>query len=197
MDDVSEGKCPFGFGGDNADASKPGYTHSAVTPALSRDQLPKLVPNPIKPGVGKLQTGRCLCGAVSYSIDKPAEKVFANHSASSRRWAGGIALTVMIKANNTTFHGWGHIVSYNTSQRENHCFCRLCGSSIFIRHLQPELMEGMISLSAGALDSLDGMKLAGETYFDCKPDLYEFKGDRKTMTEAEVDAIYDLHPSAK
>ncbi len=186
MSEIPEGKCPFGYGSE----TKSGSRHTGAAPALHRDKLPALVNEPIEPGADGVLTGRCLCGAVSYRINKPMTRVFANHDQTSRRWTGGIALTVMIRATNMDFHGWGHIVNYPSSPRENHCFCRLCGSSLFVRYAQPEAMDGMLSLSAGSLDTMDGMSLAGETYIDHKPDLYELAGERRTMTETEIEEMF-------
>ena len=199
MDDTSEGKCPFGYGSENADGENvdPGYKHTAVAPALSRDKLPDLVKTTIEPGAGGAATGRCLCQAVSYRVKKPVEKIFANHDQSSRRWTGGIALTLMIRATDMEFCGWGNIVHFANSARETHCFCRLCGSSIFVRHLQPEAMNGMLSLSVGTLDSVDGMRLTAETYIDCKPDIYTFEGERRVMTEQEVESMYQPRTAAE
>ncbi|MEE9389129.1 MAG: hypothetical protein V3U96_11015 [Paracoccaceae bacterium] len=194
MSDASEGKCPFGFGDNDTASSTSNSRHTAASPALTRDQLPKLLADPVEPGVDSLPTGRCLCGKVSYRINKPVQKVFANHDAVSRRWTGGIALTIMIRATSMEFNGWGHIVTHSTSNRESHCFCRLCGSSLFVRHMQPEAMAGMLSLSAGSLDNMDSMVLAAETYFDSKPQFYEFVGTRKTLSGAEVEAMFTTPP---
>jgi hypothetical protein len=56
-------------------------------------------------------------------------------------------------------------------------------------------MDGMLSISAGALDSLDGLTLAGETHVDQKPDAYDFAGERRKMTTADVEAMYKPRPS--
>ncbi|MEO8531837.1 MAG: hypothetical protein ABI459_11470 [Deltaproteobacteria bacterium] len=194
MTDTTESSCPFGFG--TATDAKPGaYTHSVVTPALSREKMPRLSPVPIAAHVDGKQTGRCLCGKVSFSFDKPVERILANHDAALRRWTGGVALTIMARAVNMTFSGWGSLVQYAATDREVLCFCRLCGSSVFARHLQPEAMDGMLSISAGALDSLDGLTLAGETHVDQKPEAYDFAGERRKMTTADVDAMYQPKPS--
>ena len=193
MSEQSEAKCPFGYGADGTAA--PGTsTHGMVTPALSRDKLPKLSPEPIAVGADGKHTGRCLCGRVSFSFDKPVERILANHDEMSRRWTGGVALTIMTRAVNMTFHGWGALVHYAQSERESLGFCRTCGSSMFVRHLTPESMDGMLSVSAGALDNFDGMTLAGETYVDQKPDAYTFAGERRLMTTAEVEVMYQPRP---
>ena len=186
MDETPEGECPFGYGSEARSNSR----HTAAAPALHRDKLPVLVKETIEPGADGGVTGRCLCGAVSYRINKPVTRIFANHDRTSRRWTGGIALTIMIRATSMDFHGWGHIVSYSSSPRESQCFCRLCGSSLFVRYAQPEAMNGMLGLSAGSLDTMDGMGLAGETHIDHKPEIYEFAGERRTMTEVEIEKMF-------
>lgn len=194
MTETTDSKCPFGFGS-TSETIAGAYTHSVVTPALSREKLPKFSPIPISANVDGKQTGRCLCGKVSFSFDKPVERILANHDAAQRRWTGGVALTIMARAVNMTFSGWGGLVQYAASDREVLCFCRICGSSVFSRHLRPESMDGMLSISAGALDSLDGLVLAGETHVDQKPDAYDFAGERRKMTTSDVDAMYQPRSS--
>lgn len=177
-------KCPFGFGAEQN--GERGFTHAAIPSAMSRDKLPELVKAPIEPGEDALRTGRCLCGAVSFKIKTTADKVFANYDEASRRWTGGVAMTLMVRASNTAFHGWGTIVQYGNSDSQRHCFCRLCGSSLFVRYVQPEAMDGMISLSTGCLDSLDGLALTAETHIDQRPDFFAFEGDRKGLTSDEI-----------
>lgn len=198
MTQQSEGKCPFGFGAE--DGEKPdttSYTHAAIAPAMSRDKLPELLKENVTPGEDGLRTGRCLCNAISFKIKTPAEKVFANHDEESRRWTGGVALTVMVRATNTAFSGWGHIVQYAGSDRNRHCFCRLCGTSLFVRHVSPEAMDGMISLSVGCFDNHEGLKLTADTYVDRKPEFYGFEGERRGLTGAEVEAMYAPRPAAE
>ena len=142
MEGKTGGACPFGFG-NGGGAAAADFTHAAIAPAMSRGALPEFAKEPVEPGQGGLRTGRCLCGAVSFAIRTKADKVFANHDAASRRWTGGIGLTLMVRATNTTFHGWGSIVQFSGSERDRHCFCRLCGTSMFIRHVEPEAMDGM------------------------------------------------------
>ncbi len=196
MTEETEGKCPFGFGDDAEPGADSPSTHSALAPAMSRDMLPTLVKTSIEQGADGQQTGRCLCGAVSYKFLKPVEKVFANHDENSRRWTGGVSLTIMVRASSMEFHGWGRLVHYASSARDRQCFCRLCGTSMFVRHVAPAAMDGMLSLSAGTLDDFEGMKLTAETYIDRKPDFYSFKGDRRVMTEAEVEEMYVERPKA-
>ncbi|MEO1678899.1 MAG: GFA family protein [Pseudomonadota bacterium] len=200
MKDETAGKCPFGFGSDDGAApagvkaptqdGDTGYRHMGMATGLSRDKLPELRREPIEPGADGLATGRCLCGKVSFQIKRPVSMVFANHDAPSRRRSGGVAFTIMIRATNTAFSGWGHLVHYAMSERDTSCFCRVCGTPMFVRHVQPAAMDGMISLSAGALDDPDGLHLAADLCADEKPEYYTFEGERREISSADVETMF-------
>lgn len=198
MKDMSAGKCPFGFGagsaapsGNSEGPAAPGHgTHAAVAAGLSRDKLPELLREPVAPGADGLPTGRCLCGKISYQIKRPVSMVFANHDAASRRRSGGVALTIMVSAVNTAFNGWGHLVHYAVSERETSCFCRVCGTPVFLRHCAPAAMDGMISISAGTLDSSDGLRLAADISVDERPAYYAFANDRRAISSSELEHFF-------
>ncbi len=145
MKDIAESKCPFGFTADEGDDSEQqlsdgetGQRHMGMAKGLARDKLPELVKEPIAPGADGFPTGRCICGNISFQIRRPVEMVFANHDALSRRRSGGVAMTIMTRAVNTVFNGWGHLVHYPVSRNENACFCRVCGTPILTYFLAPE-----------------------------------------------------------
>lgn len=186
MEHMGSGTCPFGFGSDATPTS--GSKHANMPAAMRRDQLPELVKSSIEPGEDGQRTGRCLCGAVSFRINTGADKVFASHDPALRRWTGGVSMTVMVRAKNTTFHGWGNVVQYPRSDREMMCFCRLCGSSLFVRHTQPAAMDGMLSLSAGCLDDHEALNLTAELHADKRPDFFAFEGDRRELNSDEIEA---------
>lgn len=198
MTDNTASKCPFGFGAgssapspDATDGAAPAYgTHAAMAAGLSRDKLPELLREPVQPGADGLPTGRCLCGKISYQIKRPISMVFANHDAASRRRSGGMSLTVMIGATNTAFSGWGHLVHYMISERETSCFCRVCGTPVFLRYAQPAAMDGMISISAGTLDSTEGLRLAADISDDERPAYYAFANERRAISAAELEAMF-------
>lgn len=194
MDD-GKGQCPFGFGAtapaDNGTTgAPPAVRHMSMPPAMRRDLLPELLRQPVEVGQDGLPTGRCLCGKVSFRFTRPVGMVFASHDAVSRRRSGGVALTVMIRATNTAFHGWGHLVNYPLSEREISCFCRVCGAPVLVRHLQPPAMEAMISISAGLLDQTEGLTLAADLSHDEKPGYYAFAGERRAFTAADIARMF-------
>ncbi len=200
MKDMGEGKCPFGFGAEGGQAEvgtqahkpkgDPVERHMGMIRGLTRDLLPELVAEPIKPSGQSKPTGRCMCGKISFQIKRPVEMVFANHDAVSRRRSGGVALTIMVRANNTSFQGWGHLVHYPLSPHENACFCRACGTPMLTYFLAPEPMAGMAQISAGALDSTEGMRLAADISTDEKPSYYSFEGDRRSISSEELAQMF-------
>jgi hypothetical protein len=134
-------------------------------------------------------TGRCLCGKISYQIKRPVSMAFANHDASSRRRSGGVALTIVVRATTTAFNGWGHLVHYAVSDRETSGFCRVCGTPMFLRHVQPSAMDGMISISAGTLDSIQGLRLAADICDDERPAYCAFANDGRAISSQELEMM--------
>jgi len=88
-----------------------------------------------------------------------------------------------------TWEGEEHIATYQSSEWAARGFCKICGSSLFWRLTAEGPMQGLLSLSAGSLDSHDGLAFDTEVYIDQKPTSYAFAGDRKRMTEADVMAM--------
>ncbi|WP_112310687.1 GFA family protein [Pseudogemmobacter bohemicus] len=200
------GKCPFGFGGEArpvtvstpkpagagsaAVAEADGYRHLSTAPGTARDKLPDLLRDPVPEGENGLATGRCLCGKVSFRSNQPFSMVFASHDAVSRKRSGGVALTIMLRAGSTAFAGWDNLVHYQVSEREVSCFCSTCGTPVLTRYLAPDVMSGMISLSAGLLDRTGGLRLAADISHDEKPDFYAFEGERRVINTAELEAMF-------
>lgn len=208
MKDATGGgaRCPFGFGGEAGAsfAASPqratpvpeispesdGYRHVAGAQDLACDTLPGFLSAPVPEGENGLATGRCLCGQVSFRSGQPVSMVFASHDAASRKRAGGVALTIMLRAGSTEFAGWDNLAQYQVSAREVSYFCRTCGTPVLTRHLAPDAMAGMISLSVGLLDRTEGLRLAAEISHDEKPDFYAFAGERRVITTGELEAIF-------
>ena len=103
------------------------------------------------------KTGRCLCGAVSLTLAEEPTSYGACHCAMCRKFSGVIELGVHVMPGGITLDGEDHIGTYTSSEWAERGFCKTCGSSLFWRLTAPGPMHGMLSVSAGALDSLDGM----------------------------------------
>lgn len=135
------------------------------------------------------KTGGCLCGAVRFELAEAPTSYGACHCGMCRKFSGGIELGTMVMADGLTWLSDDTLATYRSSDWAERGFCRTCGSSLFWRLVAPGEMQGMLSLSVGALDDMDGMSFDTEVYIDAKPDSHAFAGDRKRMTEAEVMAM--------
>lgn len=132
------------------------------------------------------RTGGCLCGAVRFTLATAPESYGACHCGMCRRWGGGIELGVEVRPGGIDWQGAEHVRTYASSVWAERGWCDICGSSLFWRLTAAGPMQGLMSVSAGSLDSLEGLAFAHEVFIDAKPDSYAFAGERRRMTEAEV-----------
>lgn len=136
------------------------------------------------------QKGGCLCGAVRYTLADTPTSYGACHCNMCRRWSGGVEFGVQLKPGAVSFEQDDDLRVYTSSDWAERGFCGVCGSSLFWRLTAPGPMQGMLALSAGSLDSLEGLSFDAEVYIDHKPESYAFAGERKQMTEAELMAAF-------
>ena len=124
-------------------------------------------------------TGRCLCGAVSFTAKDVEPHVHACHCDMCRRWGGAPAFAVY--AGSVDFSGEDSIGVYGSSEWAERGFCKTCGSCLFYR-----LREGGKPVMwAGVFDDPSPFSLEGEIYIDEKPAFYDFAGDRSRKTGEE------------
>lgn len=128
-----------------------------------------------------------MCGAVSFVAKQVETHAGACHCGMCRRWAGGAFMGV--EAGGVEWSGEEHITVYTSSEWGERGFCSQCGSVLFYRFTVAGA-DDKITLSTGLLDDTEGLVLASEIFIDRKPAFYAFAGERKTMTEAEVMALY-------
>lgn len=112
-------------------------------------------------------TGRCLCGAVRYAAQAPLERAEYCHCKKCRK-AQGAAFSANAALPARQFaitRGEEAIIAYRSSTRRERCFCRFCGSSLFLRRLgEPE----RVVLHLGGL----------ETEVDRRPERHTFAADK-------------------
>lgn len=126
------------------------------------------------------RSGKCLCGAVSFSADEVDAAFGACHCRMCQIWSGGVFLTAT--ARSLTFHGEDNIGRYRSSDWAERGFCKQCGSLLFYRLLKSDDYE----LCIGVFDDQSGLKLASEIFVDRKPEGFALAGDHPRLTEAET-----------
>lgn len=135
-------------------------------------------------GSGSL-SGRCLCGAVRFSLTPTTRNVGVCHCSMCRRWAAG-PFMVLDHDGPVTFEGGENIGTYKSSEWGERAFCKTCGTSLYWKMSEAE----HFAVSAGALDSQDGLSFTSEIFIDEKPAYYAFADDTQKMTGEEVMAAF-------
>lgn len=124
-------------------------------------------------------TGRCLCGAVSYTADAIETDFHSCHCSMCRKWSGGPAFAVGVGS--VSFEGADNITRFDSSAWAERGFCMRCGTNLFYRLKEAD----HYILWMGTFDEQAAFKLAGEIYIDEKPDAYDLAGDHPRLTGAE------------
>lgn len=130
------------------------------------------------------ESGRCLCGAVSFTADSVETEHHVCHCGMCRRWSGGPVFAAI--ASGVRFDGDEHLGRYTSSDWAERGFCRRCGTSLFY-HLKP---KGIYLIGVGAFDDAAKFRVGGEIYIDMKPPGYALAGDHERLTEAETVARF-------
>ena len=129
-------------------------------------------------------TGKCLCGAVTFTAEGVETHHHACHCGMCRRWSGGPLFAASCER--VTFEGKENIATYQSSDWAERGFCRVCGSNLFY-HLK---QDGKYIMSVGTFDDPAPFKIACEFFIDLKPPGYTFAGDHPRLTEAETFAMF-------
>jgi len=128
------------------------------------------------------RTGRCLCGAITFTCSEVHE-VDACHCDMCRRWAGGPMFAARPKEISWT----GAVpATYRSSDWAERGFCATCGTSLFYK-LVP---TSEIFINPHAFDDLSGLEFGLQVFVDEKPPFYDFANETKKMTSAEVIAAF-------
>lgn len=129
-----------------------------------------------------MTSGRCLCGAVTFTAEQVEHHNHACHCGMCRRWSGGAGF-LGAACTGVTFAGepdqLGRYASSNWAERG---FCRRCGTTLFY-FLNP---TRSYTMSVGAFDDQSPFRLTREIFIDKKPPGYAFAGDHERWTEEET-----------
>lgn len=121
-------------------------------------------------------TGRCLCGAVSYTVHGRLRDVILCHCEECARWGGYVGAFSAAGAEDVAIDGeeaLGWVDSPRSDRHARRGFCRECGSSLF---WQPDDRE-RIHIAAGTLDRPTGLRITGHWYTRQAGDFDELADD--------------------
>ncbi|MEL7344982.1 MAG: GFA family protein [Pseudomonadota bacterium] len=109
--------------------------------------------------------GSCLCGAVAFTVNAPLGPVTACHCGQCRKSTGHYAAAVPAKWADVDLIGEPRWFESSAGARRG--FCATCGSHMFW-----EEYDGLVYISAGALDGPTGLSMDGHIFYGSKGDYY-------------------------
>ncbi|HEX8641414.1 MAG TPA: GFA family protein [Allosphingosinicella sp.] len=130
--------------------------------------------------LGEPLQGRCLCGAVTITLESARPLVDVCHCAMCRRWGGGPFGGVSGEA--FRLSGEENVAAYRSSDWAERAFCARCGSNLWYRFRPAD----HYSFLAGLFDLPESFAMWRQIFIDEKPTWYDFAQDTPTMTAAEV-----------
>ena len=127
--------------------------------------------------------GKCLCGAIQFTLTPKNLNAHVCHCDMCRRWSGSVSMTIACEGPPNFSKGKDIMTTYKSSDWGERCFCSKCGTNLFAN--APGF--GYFGVSAGALEDEAHAKLHldEEIFIDKKPAFYNFAGERPRLTEAE------------
>lgn len=134
-------------------------------------------------------TGRCLCGAVTFTLRGKHKEVGICHCAMCRRWGSAPNMAIEV-GKEIEIGGQDQVAIYRSSDWAERAFCKICGSNLYYRIVGADDYH----LCAGLFDDQSGFVMTNQIFIDDKPAFYTFANDTKTMTGAEVFALYAPSP---
>ncbi len=132
--------------------------------------------------------GKCMCGAVTVEMEPAREGLSICHCDMCRAWSSSAFMG--IEAAKGSLKADGPVKVFTSSPWAERAFCNTCGSALWYCVTAQGPMHGQKQVAAGLFENAGGLTPRLEVFIDKKPTGYALKGERRTMTEAEVFAIY-------
>ncbi len=131
-------------------------------------------------------TGRCMCGAVSFTASEVPETYGICHCEMCRRWTGSALLGVSVPSDKVTWQGRKHIATVQSSDWAERAWCEKCGTGLFYRVTEKNAWFGATEIPIGLFDDPNPFALSNEIYIDLKPESYGYRGEGHIrLTRAE------------
>ena len=130
-------------------------------------------------------TGKCLCGAVRYTLRETPDAFGVCHCTMCQRVSGGVNMAFTVPADDIEITGAEHVRTDRSSDRAARSFCGICGSNLWYRSTDPAEVSPGYSIGFGSLDDKSGLRLAKEICIETKPESYALTGDHPRLTSQE------------
>ncbi len=131
--------------------------------------------------------GSCMCGACTFAAIPNAAGYGAGacHCGMCRKWSGGMFMSVDC-GSSVVFDEGAPVGSYKGSEWGERLFCKTCGSSLLWQTQDGQNQH----VSIQAFEDPGQFEIGMQVFIDKKPANYALAAETKTMTEAEVFAMF-------
>lgn len=113
-----------------------------------------------------MTTGGCLCGAVTFEVERPLRDVVVCHCSLCRRNSSSVGAYTSVARGGLTLVAEESLAVYVDANGRERSFCRVCGSILFWAEPGTE----NISIAAGALDGDTGLRTTAHIFVDSAAD---------------------------
>jgi len=134
---------------------------------------------------GKHLSGKCLCGAISFTATANGGEVAACHCRMCRRWSGGVHLA-LLSATDLAMEVEDNLAVYKSSDWGERCFGKRCRSNLFWRTQSSD----HVPIMAGAINEEDRLTFTSQIFIERKPAYFDFANQTTMETEADMIAKY-------
>ncbi|MDX1785247.1 MAG: GFA family protein [Roseovarius sp.] len=133
------------------------------------------------------KTGRCMCGAVSFTARGTLDRFNICACDMCRRVTGSQFFSVWLRMDDVDMTGAEHIRTLQSSDWAERAFCGKCGSALWYR---PTDNSDGVGLSLGLFDDIAGLEADNHWYTDKEICRTVKLAPAHTMTEAETHAQF-------
>ncbi len=124
-------------------------------------------------------TGRCLCKAVTITLEAAKPLLDVCHCSMCRQWGGPY---VGVSAESYTVAGEEHVTAFRSSDLAARAFCSRCGSNLWFDFLPGDHR----SFLAGLFELPDSFFIHQQIFIDEKPGWYDLTPHGTCKTGAEI-----------
>jgi hypothetical protein len=135
--------------------------------------------------------GQCLCGSIRYRHGGDHSALTVCHCGMCRRWHGSLGAYVGGTPGDCQLEGEEHLRWFASSADAGRGFCGLCGSKLFWRSEDGNLMD----VTAGSLDQPTGLSTTAQIWVRDKGDYYGMPDDAPCFVESAGEARQESDPS--
>lgn len=133
----------------------------------------------------EIQTGSCLCGAVTFEARGSLREVVFCHCGQCRRQTGLYYASTNSAEKDLTVSGGENITWYQSSDKGRRGFCKHCGSALFWKYEGTE----HISIQAGSFDMPSRLVPGYHIFCEDKGDFYDINDDLPQYRKSSPDIV--------